>query len=100
MCPKLSIVNVINTLCTCSCVLVQNQWSWLNSHADERARQIDNLIDKISEFDGQYIALRQFVDEGTQLCATEKPVGETASRVEEQMETCQVCVHVVYGVVY
>ncbi len=72
--------------------MIQNQWSWLNSHADERARQIDYLIDKISEFDDQYIALRQFVDEGTQLCATEKPVGETASRVEEQMETCQVCV--------
>ncbi len=69
----------------------QNQWAWLDSHAAERAKQIDHLIDKISEFDRQYNTQRQFVEEGMQLCASEKPVGETVDRVKEQMEACQVC---------
>ena len=66
------------------------QWEWLRSHADARSRQIDDLLDKIRQFNDQYTALRQFVDEGTKLLEEERPVGDTAAKIQEQMDTCQV----------
>jgi len=70
--------------------LVQGEWSWLHSASGVRARQIDDLIDRVSQFDEQYSTLRGFVEGGTQLLDTQKPVGDTSVRIDEQMETCQV----------
>ena len=43
------------------------------------------------QFDRQYDTLRKFVQESTELLEKEKPVGDSAARIEEQMKTCQVC---------
>ena len=77
-----------------TCMYIKIQWEWLRSHADARSRQIDYLLDKIRQFNDQYSALRQFVDEGNKLLEEERPVGDTAARIQEQMDTCQV--HSVY----
>ena len=44
----------------------------------------------MNQFDRQYDALRKFVQESSDLLEKEKPVGESAARIEEQMRTCQV----------
>ena len=57
---------------------------------DARSQLVDNLLDRLSQFNGQYDSLRKFVDEGNRLLGDEKPVGEDAARLQEQMDTCQV----------
>lgn len=71
------------------CVL-QSQFKWLKGRVSDRDSQIANLLDRLHQFNGQYDSLRKFVTDGNQLLASEKPVGENASRVQEQMDTCQV----------
>lgn len=48
------------------------------------------LLDKMNQFDVQYESLRKFVEESSGLLERERPVGESAARIEEQMKTCQV----------
>ncbi len=57
----------------------------------ERSSQIADLVDKLQLFNTHYNNLSKFISEGNSLLNSEKPVGETASRIEEQLETCQVC---------
>lgn len=56
----------------------------------ERDSQISSLLDKLRRFNQQYDALQEFVRDGNDLLAQEKPVGDNAARVQEQMDTCQV----------
>jgi hypothetical protein len=58
----------------------------------ERDSQISSLLDKLHQFNQQYDGLQKFVQDGNELLAGEKPVGENAARVQEQMDTCQVWV--------
>ena len=55
-----------------------------------RAGLIAELLDKVQQFDEKYDGLRKFVQESNDLLEKEKPVGESAARIEEQMKTCQV----------
>ena len=52
---------------------------------------IAELLDKMNQFDEKYGTLRKFVEESNELLESEKPVGLSAARIEEQMKTCQVC---------
>ena len=70
---------------------IQTQWEWLKNQATARAKLIADLLDKMNQFDEKYSALRKFVQESTELLEREKPVGQSAARIEEQMKTCQVC---------
>ena len=56
----------------------------------ERDSQISSLLEKLQRFNQQYEDLQKFVSEGNELLAQEKPVGEDAARVQQQMDTCQV----------
>ena len=69
----------------------QTQWEWLKNQATARAALMAELLDKMNQFDKKYSALRKFVQESTELLEREKPVGQSAARIEEQMKTCQVC---------
>ena len=69
----------------------QTQWEWLKNQATARAKLIAELLEKMNQFDEKYSALRKFVQESTELLEREKPVGQSAARIEEQMKTCQVC---------
>ena len=73
---------------------MQNQWAWLKSQAGERSSLVADLLDKLRQFNQQHGDLRAFVTSGQELLATEHPVGDSAARIEEQMETCQVCTNV------
>ena len=73
---------------------MQNQWAWLKSQAGERSSLVADLLDKLRQFNQQHGDLRAFVTSGQELLATEHPVGNSAARIEEQMETCQVCTNV------
>ena len=77
---------MINVLC---CV-IQNQWEWLKNQAGAQAELISDLLEKLAQFNLQYGELGKFVQDGRELLASEKPVGESASRIQEQMKTCQV----------
>ena len=68
----------------------QGQWEWLTNQASARSNQISELLARLSQFNQQYEALREFVREGDDLLGREKPVGSSATRIHEQMETCQV----------
>ena len=68
----------------------QSQWASLQTRVDARSQLVDNLLDRLSQFNGQYDSLRKFVDEGNRLLGDEKPVGEDAARLQEQMDMCQV----------
>lgn len=70
----------------------QNQWEWLKTQAGAQAELISDLLEKLSQFNQQYGDLTKFVQEGKELLESEKPVGESAARIQEQMKTCQVCV--------
>ena len=70
---------------------LQSQWASLQSKVDARSKLVENLLHKLTEFNGCYGKLKEFVEEGTRLLANEKPVGESAARLQEQVETCQVC---------
>ena len=48
----------------------------------------------MNQFDKKYGALRKFLEENTELLESEKPVGQSAARIEEQMKTCQVCCYI------
>ena len=63
----------------------------LKNQAIAPAELITELCDKRHQLDEKYSALRKFVQESTELLVTEKPVGQSAARIEEQMKTCQVC---------
>ena len=69
----------------------QGQWEWLTNQASARSNQINELLARLGQFNQQYDALREFVREGNDLLGREKPVGSSAARIHEQMETCQVC---------
>jgi len=60
------------------------------SQASARTNQISDLLANLGLFNGQYNTLREFVKEGNDLLEKEKPVGSSAARIQEQMETCQV----------
>ena len=60
------------------------------SQASARTNQISDLLANLGLFNGQYNTLREFVKEGNDLLEKEKPVGSSATRIQEQMETCQV----------
>ena len=68
----------------------QSQWASLQSKVDARSKLVDNLLYKLTEFNRCYGRLKEFVGEGHRLLDDEKPVGESASRLQEQVETCQV----------
>ena len=68
----------------------QGQWEWLTNQAAARSNQINELLARLGQFNQQYDALREFVKEGNDLLGKEKPVGSSAARIHEQMETCQV----------
>lgn len=69
----------------------QAQWEWLRAQADGRSSQISDLLEWLHQFNKQYEAMMVFVREGNELLEREKPVGNSASGVQEQMDTCQVC---------
>lgn len=71
-------------------VCPQSQCDWLKGCITERDSQISHLLDKLSQFNQQYDSLQKFVSNGSELLAGEKPVGENAERVQDQMTTCQV----------
>ena len=56
----------------------------------EREAQVSDLLDKLRQFNQQYDSLKKFIAEGNNLLSCEKPVGDNATRVQEQMDTCQV----------
>ena len=60
------------------------------SQASARTNQISDLLTHLGQFNQQYNTLREFVKEGNDILGTEKPVGSSAARIREQMETCQV----------
>ena len=62
----------------------------MKNQATARAELIAELLDKVQQFDEKYDGLRKFVQESNDLLEKEKPVGESAARIEEQMKTCQV----------
>lgn len=68
----------------------QSQFEWLKGRITERDSQISDLLDKVRDFNRQYDSLKEFVNNGNDLLAKEKPIGDTAARVKEQMQTCQV----------
>ena len=70
---------------------LQTQWEWLKSQATTRAELITELLDKMNQFDKKYGALRKFLEESNALLESEKPVGQSAARIKEQMKMCQVC---------
>ena len=70
----------------------QSQWASLQSKVDARSKLVDNLLYKLTEFNRCYGQLKEFVGEGHRLLGDEKPVGESASRLQEQVETCQVLI--------
>ena len=71
-------------------VYLQSQWTSLQSKVDARSKLVENLLAKLNEFNSCYGKLKEFVEEGNRLLGNEKPVGESASRLQEQVETCQV----------
>ena len=78
--------DALSLLPSCS----QGQWEWLTNQASARSNQINELLARLGQFNQQYDALRGFVREGNDLLGREKPVGSSAARIHEQMETCQV----------
>ena len=70
--------------------VLQSQCDWLKGCVTERDSQISSLLDKLHQFNQQYDSLQKFVSNGNELLAGEKPVGENAERVQDQMTTCQV----------
>ncbi len=78
-------------------LIPQSQFQWLKGRVSERDTQISDLLDKLSQFNQQYNRLKEFVDDGNRLLDSEKPVGDNATRVQEQMDACQVgwCMYVV-----
>ena len=68
----------------------QSQWASLQSKVDSRSKLVDNLLDRLNQFNTLYGPLKEFVDEGNRLLGDEKPVGVSAARLEEQVCTCQV----------
>ena len=85
---------------------LQSQWASLRSKVDSRSRLVKNLLNQLNEFNSQYDVLRKFVDEGKRLLEGEKPVGENATRLQEQVDTCQVrtdstvCIYTVQLYIY
>ena len=57
---------------------------------DTRSRLVNNLLERLNEFNGRYESLKEFVDRGNRLLGDEKPVADSAARLQEQVETCQV----------
>lgn len=78
---------------------MQDQFEWLKCRISERDSQISDLLDKLKRFNQHHNHLCKFVAEGNKLLDSEKPVGDSAARVQEQMDTCQVRL-VVVVVVY
>ena len=70
-------------------------WTSLQTKVDARSKLVENLLNKLKEFNSCYGKLKEFVEEGHRLLGDEKPVGESAARLQEQVETCQVPVYVV-----
>ena len=68
----------------------QSQWASLQSKVESRSKLVDNLLDRLNQFNTLYGPLKEFVDEGNRLLGDEKPVGVSAARLEEQVCTCQV----------
>ena len=62
----------------------------LQAKVDTRSKLVENLLIKLNEFNSCYEKLREFVEEGNRLLGNERPVGESAARLQEQVETCQV----------
>lgn len=69
---------------------VQNQWERLMSHAKDRSEQMSDLLVRLGQYDKLSADLMRFVREGRELLERERPVGDSAARLQEQMETCQV----------
>ena len=57
---------------------------------ERRISQTDDLLGRLERFEQQYSALCGLIAEGNELLDLEKPVGDTAQRIAEQTETCQV----------
>ena len=62
----------------------------MKNQATARAELMTELLDKMKQFDEKYDGSRRFLQESTELLEREKPVGDSAARIEEQMKTCQV----------
>ena len=69
---------------------LQSQWASLQTKVESRSRLVDNLLDQLNEFNSRYAILRRFVDEGNHLLDNERPIGDNAARLQEQVDTCQV----------
>ena len=95
VCAKWSLTAKLETVIVLKSAILnfvfQTQWEWLKNQVTARAELIAELLDKMNQFDKKYSALRKFVQESTELLEREKPVGQSAARIEEQMKTCQVC---------
>lgn len=60
------------------------------AHAKARSEQMSDLLVRLDKYDKLSADLMRFVREGQQLLERERPVGDSATKLQEQMETCQV----------
>lgn len=59
----------------------------------QRLQQVEDLSQRLEEFDKKYSVLLGLVKEGTTLLEREQPIGSTANRITEQTTTCQVQIY-------
>lgn len=57
-----------------------------------RIQQANELSEQLSQFEKLYKLLRSLITEGYQLLESERPVGNDATRISEQTNTCQVII--------
>lgn len=70
--------------------MVKGQWEWSKEQVDTRLQQVNDLLERLKLFISQYEAFQRLVVQGKDLLEQERPVGQTAQRISEQMKTCQV----------
>lgn len=49
-------------------------------------------MNRLGQFNSMHTELRELINEGRSLLNTEKPVGNSAERIEQQTHTCQVLI--------
>ena len=71
-------------------VALKIQWEWILKQSVERKEVVEEVIGQLEEFETQHAAVSQFMSDGQQHLAEEKPIGDTPQRIREQLNTCKV----------